>query len=128
MATKTENQINELINADDGILAKELEEVTSREGFIKVFAERGVQVSEEDADRFLKQGQPIDENGELDDSALEEVSGGLALWAIIAAWKGGKAVGQMLRRAYDQIRYGNANRSYSVADIVKSIISFGKAF
>ena len=121
-------QIEELIKADDGSLAKEMEEITSREDFIKVFASHGVQVTEDDADEFLQQGHSTIEDGELDDNALEEVSGGLALWAVIAAWKGGKAIGQMLRRGYDYIKYGDANRSYSVTDVVKSMISFGKAF
>lgn len=124
----TKDQIIELIKADDGTLAKEMEEITSREEFVKVFADHGVQVSEGDADDFLCQGRPFDEDGELDENALEEVSGGIAIWAVIAAWKGGKAIGQMLRRGYDYIKYGDANRNYSAKDVVKSMISFGRAF
>ena len=105
-------EIEELIKADEGELAAELEKVENREDFIKAFAIRGVEMTEEDADDMLKELIPAD--CELTDDELEGVAGGMSLLkAIKLGWAIGTRAGMLARMLYDKYKYNNAYRNYN---------------
>ena len=62
----------------DEAFAKALAEVKTEEDLKKVFDDRGIEVSPEDIKELMAEAAK-EEKGELDEEALEEVSGGMIL-------------------------------------------------
>ena len=117
MTNEKRIEIEELIKADEGTLAAELEKVENREDFIKAFAIRGVEMTEEDADDMLKELVPTD--GELTDDDLEGVAGGMSLiQAIKLGWGIGARAGMLARMLYDKYKYNNAYRNYNWKNVL----------
>lgn len=117
MTNEKRIEIEELIKADEGTLAAELEKVGNREDFIKAFAIRGVEMTEEDADDMLKELVPTD--GELTDDDLEGVAGGMSLiQAIKLGWGIGARAGMLARMLYDKYKYNNAYRNYNWKNVL----------
>ncbi len=117
MTNEKRIEIEELIKADEGTLAAELEKVEKREDFIKAFAIRGVEMTEADADDMLKELVPTD--GELTDDDLEGVAGGMSLiQAIKLGWGIGARAGMLARMLYDKYKYNNAYRNYNWKNVL----------
>ena len=121
MSIEKKTQIEELIKADDGALAAELEKVESRDDYIKVFAARGVELTEEEADEMLKD-LLLPTDGELNDDDLEGVAGGITFAAVLAAvkkgWGIGARAGMLARMLYDKIKTGNAYANYNWKNVI----------
>ena len=121
MTNEKRIKIEELIKADDGTLAAELEKVESREDYIKVFADRGIEMTEEDADEMLKE-LILPTDCELSDDDLEGVAGGISFGAILAAvkkgWGIGARAGMLARMLYDKIKSGNAYKNYNWNNVI----------
>lgn len=75
--------------ANEAIAAK-LKEAADIEQMRKVLAENGVEFTDEELAQFISQAAKSADNGELDETQMEEVSGGIvrtALKALNYTWK-----------------------------------------
>ena len=121
MTIEKKNAIEALIKADDGKIAEELEKVEGREDYIKVFAARGVELTDEEADEMLKD-LILPTDSELNDDDLEGVAGGISLAAIYKAiktgWNIGSRAGMLARMLYDKIKTGNAYANYNWNNVI----------
>lgn len=84
-------------------LAEEIDALSTHEEAVAYFAAKGVDIDAEFA---------ANATGELDEESLEDVAGGVVV-AIVAGWVVGRTVGIAARRTYDQIKYGDKNRTYT---------------
>lgn len=119
MTQERRDQLVDLVQADDGALAKELETADSKEAFLAAFARKGIELTSEEADELLLEIVPAEKAGELNENDLESVAGGISLKAAIAAWKAGVRVGIVARMIYDKLRYNNAYKNYNWDNFLK---------
>ena len=84
------------------------------EDFQAVFARRGVELTEEEiAEIYSEVGARFDD-GELNESNLEEVAGGGITWGMaVGAWRVGARIGMGARMLYDKKVHGNAQYTYT---------------
>ena len=117
MTNEKKIQVEELIKADGGALAKELEGVEGREDFIKIMAGHGVELTAEEADEMLQEIMPKD--GELSDDDLEGVAGGMSLLkAVKLGWDIGSRAGMLARMVYDKYKYNDPYRNYNWKNVI----------
>jgi len=117
MTNEKKIQVEELIKADNGALAKELEGVASREDFIKIMAANGVELTAEEADEMLQDIMP--QEGELSDDDLEGVAGGMSLLkALKLGWGIGSRAGMLARMLYDKYKYNDAYKNYNWKNVI----------
>lgn len=77
MTDGMKRQVEELFMNDDGALEKELESVKSEDDFLKTFEKHGIKLTLEEAGEIFKELLE-DKSDEIDESDLEQVSGGFA--------------------------------------------------
>lgn len=102
---------SEKVNAvfEDQEFSKKLATLESKEEVIAAFAEKGMDYEKDFASVV---NEASFSEGELDEKALENVSGGLTLGQVVQAWKFGWNLGVNIRRIYDGYKYGDPYRTY----------------
>lgn len=105
-----EAMVAERIEGNAEVLEKLYQAETSDE--VKyVFSSIDIEIDDAAARGFMESMHGAEQPSELEEEALEAVSGGL-IGAVIIGLAIGKAVGVNARRAYDKIKYGDASRTY----------------
>lgn len=124
MTRERKQQLEAIVRADDGALAKELEGIDSKEAFLAAFAGRGVTLTGDEADELLADALTPQHDGELDENELEAVAGGISWKAVVAAWETGVRIGMIARMIYDKLKYNDAYRNYNWNDFIKGRVGF----
>lgn len=103
---------------EDATIAADLEKCDSVEAFREVFAKRNIELSEDEALELFDGAFVSAESDELDEDALDNVSGGGVTWAKAkSAFLTGARVGIAARMVYDKVKYGNATKTYSTKQL-----------
>ena len=103
---------------EDATIATDLEKCDSVEAFREVFAKRDIELSEDEALELFEGAFVSAESDELDEDALDNVSGGaVTLKKAASAFLVGARVGIAARMVYDKVKYGNATKTYTTSQL-----------
>lgn len=114
ISREKEQMLKRIIDEDADVLA-EIEAAKSEEAFCEVFAKRGLEFSQEEANILLNQVVTASSDDELNEDVLETVAGG---GFAALAWGIGARVGIAGRMVYDYYKCGNAFANYSVDQLI----------
>lgn len=104
---------------EDATIAADLEKCDSVEAFREVFAKRNIELSEDEALELFDGAFVGAESDELNEDALDNVSGGAVTWEKAKkAFLIGARVGIGARMVYDHYKYGNATKTYSKSQLI----------